>query len=77
MDCALPLVAPGMVRDLMVEAMEARFGDAPPDQHIEAHGQGRALHIARDRCSLARELGLEPLTTAIAARNRTAWRKPA
>ena len=55
-----------MVRDLMVEAVEARFGAAPPAQPIEWLTDNGSPYIARDTRSFAREIGLEPLTTAIA-----------
>lgn len=54
-----------LVRDLMVEAVEARFGGAPPDQLIEWLTDNGSPYIARDTCSFAHEIGLEPLTTAI------------
>ena len=54
-----------LVRDLMIEAVEARFGGAPPDQPIEWLTDNGSPYIARDTCSFAREIGLEPLTTAI------------
>ena len=54
-----------MVRDLMVEAVEARFGSALPAQPIEWLTDNGSPYIARDTRSFAREIGLEPLTTAI------------
>lgn len=54
-----------LVRDLMVEAVEARFGGAPPDQPIEWLTDNGSPYIARDTCSFARAIGLEPLTTPI------------
>ena len=56
-----------MVRDLMVEAVEARFGTVPPAQPIEWLTDNGSPYIARDTRSFAREIGLEPLTTAIAS----------
>jgi putative transposase len=54
-----------MVRDLMVEALEARFGTALPAQPIEWLTDNGSPYIARDTRSFAREIGLEPVTTAI------------
>lgn len=56
-----------MVRDLMVEAVETRFGAATPAQPIEWLTDNGSPYIARDTRSFAREIGLEPLTTAIAS----------
>jgi putative transposase len=54
-----------MVRDLMVEAVEARFGSALPERPIEWLTDNGSPYIARTTRSFAREIGLEPLTTAI------------
>jgi putative transposase len=54
-----------LVRDLMVEAVESRFGNAQPTQPIEWLSDNGSPYIARDTRSFAREIGLEPLTTAI------------
>jgi putative transposase len=54
-----------MVRDLMVEAVEARFDAATPAQPVEWLTDNGSPYIARDTRSFAREIGLEPLTTAI------------
>jgi len=54
-----------MVRDLMVEAVEARFDAAIPTQPVEWLTDNGSPYIARDTRSFAREIGLEPLTTAI------------
>jgi putative transposase len=56
-----------MVRDLMVEAVETRFGAATPAQPIEWLTDNGSPYIARDTRAFAREIGLEPLTTAIAS----------
>jgi transposase InsO family protein len=56
-----------MVRDLMVEAVETRFGAATPALPIEWLTDNGSPYVARDTRSFARELGLEPLTTAIAS----------
>jgi putative transposase len=56
-----------MVRDLMVEAVETRFGAATPALPIEWLTDNGSPYIARDTRAFARELGLEPLTTAIAS----------
>lgn len=55
----------GMVRDLMVEAVEARFGDAVPLQPIEWLTDNGSPYIARETRAFARDIGLVPLTTAI------------
>lgn len=54
-----------LVRDLMIEAVEARFGGTPPDQPIEWLTDNGSPYVARDTRSFARAIGLEPLTTAI------------
>ena len=54
-----------MVRDLMVEAVEARLDGAVPTPPIEWLTDNGSPYIARDTRSFAREIGLEPLTTAI------------
>jgi putative transposase len=54
-----------LVRDLMVEAVEARFAGALPDRPIEWLTDNGSPYIARDTRGFAREIGLEPLTTAI------------
>ena len=54
-----------LVRDVMVEAVESRFGDMPPAQPIEWLTDNGSPYIARDTRVFAREIGLEPLTTAI------------
>ena len=54
-----------MVRDLMVEAVEMRFGTATPTPPIEWLTDNGSPYIARDTRSFAREIGLDPLTTAI------------
>jgi putative transposase len=54
-----------LVRDLMVEAIEARFGNALPEQPIEWLTDNGSPYIANDTRAFAREIGLEPVTTAI------------
>jgi putative transposase len=54
-----------MVRDLMVEAIEERFNGKVPTQPIEWLTDNGSPYIARDTRSFAREIGLEPLTTAL------------
>jgi putative transposase len=54
-----------MVRDLMMEAVETRFNGTAPTQPIEWLTDNGSPYIARDTRSFAREIGLEPLTTAI------------
>jgi putative transposase len=54
-----------MVRDLMVEAVETRFGSGLPEQPIEWLTDNGSPYIARETRAFAREIGLEPLTTAI------------
>jgi putative transposase len=54
-----------LVRDLMVAAVESRFGNEPPDTPIEWLTDNGSPYIASDTRSFAREIGLEPLTTAI------------
>jgi transposase InsO family protein len=54
-----------MVRDLMVEAIESRFDDVEPAQPIEWLTDNASPYIARHTRSFAREIGLEPVTTAI------------
>jgi putative transposase len=54
-----------LVRDLMVEAVEQRFGAVLPSEPIEWLTDNGSPYIARDTRSFAREIGLKPLTTAI------------
>jgi putative transposase len=54
-----------MVRDLMVEAVEMRFDGTLPTQPIEWLSDNGSPYIARETRWFAREIGLEPLTTAI------------
>ena len=54
-----------MVRDLMVEAVETRFGSGLPEQPIEWLTDNGSPYIARETRAFAREIGFEPLTTAI------------
>ena len=54
-----------MVRDLMVEAIEARFGSTLPEQPIEWLTDNGSPYIAHDTRAFARQIGLEPVTTAI------------
>ena len=54
-----------MVRDLLVEAVETRFDGTVPTQPIEWLTDNGSPYIARDTRCFAREIGLEPLTTAI------------
>ena len=58
-------ISGAMVRDLMVEAVEARFGSTLPAQPVEWLTDNGSPYIARDTRSFARDIGLEPLTTAI------------
>ena len=51
----------------MLEAVEARFGAATPARPNEWLTDNGSPHIARDTRSFAREIGLEPLTTAVAS----------
>lgn len=54
-----------MVRDLMVEAVETRFGSALPARPIEWLTDNGSPYVAGDTRAFAREIGLEPVTTAI------------
>ncbi|HVE49675.1 MAG TPA: IS3 family transposase [Casimicrobiaceae bacterium] len=54
-----------MVRDLMVEAVEARFGDALPAHPIEWLSDNGSPYVARPTRAFARDIGLEPVTTAL------------
>ena len=54
-----------MMRDLMVEAVETRFGDRLPPRRIEWLTDNGAPNVAHQTRSFAWEIGLEPLTTAI------------
>jgi transposase InsO family protein len=56
-----------LVRDLMVEAVEARFGAALPATPIEWLSDNGSPYVARDTRRFAKELNLVPLTTAIAS----------
>jgi len=54
-----------LVRDLMVEAIEARFGDQLPAGSIEWLTDNGSPYVAKETRLFARQVGLEPLTTAI------------
>lgn len=54
-----------MVCDLMVQAVEARFGSDLPAQSIEWLTDNGSCYIAGDTRRFARDIGLQPLTTAI------------
>jgi len=54
-----------MVRDLMVEAIETRFGREVPKQPVEWLTDNGSPYVAKDTRRFAREIGLVPLTTAI------------
>jgi putative transposase len=54
-----------MVRDLMVEAVEARFGQALPSTPVEWLTDNGSPYVARDTRAFAHEIGLIPLTTAL------------
>jgi putative transposase len=54
-----------MVCDLMVEAVEQRFGDASPGVPIEWLSDNGSPYVARDTRSFAEQLNLIPRTTAI------------
>lgn len=54
-----------MVRDLMVQAVETRFGDRLPTMPIEWLTDNGSCYIAADTRKFARLVGLEPLTTAV------------
>jgi putative transposase len=54
-----------LVRDVMVEAIEARFGNALPAEPIEWLSDNGSPYVARETKQFAKGLNLEPLTTAI------------
>ena len=54
-----------LVRDLMVDAVEARFGNELPEEPIEWLTDNGSPYVARETRSFARDIGLEPVTTAI------------
>jgi putative transposase len=54
-----------MVRDLMVEAVEGRFGQTLPNTPIEWLSDNGSCYVARDTRAFAYEIGLVPVTTAI------------
>ena len=55
----------GLVCDLMVEAVEARFGDAMPETPIEWLTDNGSPYVAHDTRSFAQQINLVPRTTAI------------
>jgi putative transposase len=62
------------VHEMMIEAVEARFGDI----HTGATKLGflsdnGGAYRAHETHALARALGIEPVHTPVAVRNRTAW----
>lgn len=54
-----------LVCDLMVEAVETRFGDALPDTPIEWRTDNGSPYVARDTRAFAQQINLMPRTTAI------------
>ncbi|OJX06909.1 MAG: hypothetical protein BGO72_09090 [Burkholderiales bacterium 70-64] len=54
-----------LVRDLMVEAIEARFGAAGPPDAVEWLTDNGSPYVAGETRRFARQIGLVPLTTAI------------
>ena len=54
-----------MVRDLMLEAVEGRFGQALPHTPIEWLSDNGSPYVARETRAFAYEIGLVPVTTAI------------
>jgi len=54
-----------MIRDLMVEAVEGRFGQRLPDTPIEWLSDNGSPYVARDTRAFAAEVGLIPVTTAV------------
>jgi putative transposase len=63
------------VRDLMVAAVEHRFGSVNrlPVEWLSDNG---SCYIAGDTRSFARDIGLEPRTTPIEVRRAMEWLKP-
>lgn len=55
----------GLVCDLMVEAVEARFGAAIPEAPIEWLSDNGSPYVARATRRFAEQLNLQPRTTAI------------
>lgn len=58
-------ISGNMVRDLMMQAVETRFGDRLATTPIEWLTDNGSCYIAADTRKFARLVGLEPLTTAI------------
>jgi len=56
-----------LVRDLMVEAVQARFGATLPATPMKWLSDNGSLYVARDTRRFAKDLNLVPLTTAIAS----------
>jgi putative transposase len=59
-----------MVRDLMVEAVEKRFGQVAPPTPVEWLTDNGSPYVARDTRAFAHEIGLIPLTTALRKMDR-------
>ena len=67
----------GDVRDLMLAAVEHRFGPVNQlPQNIEWLTDNGSCYVARDTRAFARDMGIEPKTTPLQARRATAWPKP-
>lgn len=54
-----------MIRDLMLEALEKRFGADRAPGRIQWLSDNGSPYVAKDTRRFARELGLEPVTTAL------------
>jgi len=65
-----------MVRDLMVTAVERRFGTTKVQQPVEWLSDNGSAYIAKDTADTARALGRRCSSRPSAARSRTACRKP-
>jgi putative transposase len=55
----------GLVGDLMMQAVEYRFGDAGPPSEIEWLSDNGSCYTAAETRSFARLLGLKPVTTPV------------
>jgi len=64
------------VRDMMLEAVEKRFGTFRAPEVIEVLSDNGSAYTAKDTRIFARQIGLKPCFSRWPARNPTACRKP-
>ncbi len=53
------------IRDLMLEAVETRFGEEPPATPVQWLSDNGSAYIAEQTRQFARQIGLQPVTTPV------------